>query len=170
MTAFKPDGHKRMKMSVDGDSPANASIVNYSDPFAVRTMMSSLSSGKYGSVTKDIEDLMTYQIQLLEPLFLMNPKLRKDYWDLCIRQDKNSSNVRQKPDTNFESFSVIDMSKNCNQQSALPTGQTVVIIDSDEEEESAEQKSLPFQAVLIPKPTGSNLIEDIKVSFSCNRS
>lgn len=51
----------------------DSKVVNYSNPFAVPNLLEELGSGKFGSVTKEIESLISRKMQILNPYFSMYP-------------------------------------------------------------------------------------------------
>ncbi|OWM84761.1 hypothetical protein CDL15_Pgr027548 [Punica granatum] len=128
----------------------SSAATDYSDPFAIGHMLHELDWGKYGSVTKDIEALIARKIQRLGPLMMMHPNPPKpsvgsesspDYDDLQTPSHggrKNAVDLEEKGAINDASAAV----------------QTVLILDSDEEDEKDLKPSYPFEEILLPKPIG----------------
>jgi len=58
---------------------ANANVVDYTNPHAIAEVLNSLEGGKYGSVTKDIDALITRKMQILGPYFAQHPSLVNKY-------------------------------------------------------------------------------------------
>ncbi|KAJ4965097.1 hypothetical protein NE237_016946 [Protea cynaroides] len=56
-------------------------VVDFSDPFALPNLLNALNRGKYGSVTKDIEELRARKMQLLNPLFARYPFIQRTVLD-----------------------------------------------------------------------------------------
>ncbi|XP_043710776.1 protein CHROMATIN REMODELING 35-like [Telopea speciosissima] len=56
-------------------------VVGVSDPFSLHNWSEGLDSGKYGSVSKDIEELVARKMQLLNPLLARYPLLQRSGLD-----------------------------------------------------------------------------------------
>ncbi|XP_065866946.1 protein CHROMATIN REMODELING 35 [Euphorbia lathyris] len=160
-------GHKRMKLSNDGgesgsvpfsatkcngaeESKPKPLVVDYRDSFAIATLINKLDSGKYGSVTKDMEALNSRKLQVLGPYLKKHPSLTTIL--LTKKRDEDASEtqliVAKKPP---------------------PTSTPVVILLSDDEDmedhrpaysfQEDHRPAYPFQDVFLPRPDGSLLME-----------
>ncbi|XP_042494760.1 protein CHROMATIN REMODELING 35-like [Macadamia integrifolia] len=122
--------HKRMKISSDRKDSGSMSwmarlrsktkskdgstsqIVDFSDPFALPNWLEGLDRGKYGSVTKDIEDLLARNMQVLNPLFARHPVLQRTGLDtfasLKGQPREVCESLNQQPH-HFASHNIIDL-------------------------------------------------------------
>ncbi|GMH23587.1 hypothetical protein Nepgr_025430 [Nepenthes gracilis] len=133
--------NKRMKLSHD-QRDSSTKCIDYSDPFAVRGLLESVTTGKYGSVTKDVEALLSRKIQLLNSLFALHPKVKCMMPDMIHSLGREASELMNKSLVNLE-----DVSGTAIVSSAAP----VVIIDSDDDDAGEQRPSYPFQEILLQK-------------------
>ncbi|XP_060667483.1 protein CHROMATIN REMODELING 35 isoform X2 [Ziziphus jujuba] len=152
-------GHKRLKMSNDGkdrdrmacsssgetalNKPRTASrVIDFSDPFAIPNLLEGFDSGRYGSVTKQIEELCARKLQALNPLFIKFPTLTS------------------KPIESVDNY--IDLEDDCIVDEAPPPAAPlpVVIIDSDEEDKEDLKPSFTFQNVILAHPSQESFMKD----------
>lgn len=176
---------KRLKLSTDGkdfpsaatfsaqkcDTPRqnkmknSAKTIDYSDPFAINNLIDDLDCGQFGSVTKEIEALVSRKLQVLSPYIAKYPTLSSMLFDLgrsreCTMNNQASQLVHNLID--LEDDSVTDDRSNNVEKSRLP----IVIIDSDEEESKEQRVIHPFQEVVLPRPPGQSFFKDIAVVVS----
>ncbi|XP_015570930.2 protein CHROMATIN REMODELING 35 [Ricinus communis] len=160
-------GYKRVKLSNDGDDygsipvattltyngtgenkPKSPSpkVVDYSDPFAISSMIDKLDSGKYGSVTKEIEALISRKIHALSPYLKKHPTLTDIFLDGNKCPNEEDASKAQNNVIDLEDASVV------NHCSAV--ARPLVILDSDDEDSGDCRPTPPFQEVLLPRPDG----------------
>lgn len=121
--------NKRMKTS--------SKVVDYSDPFAFSNLMEVIDSSKYGSVTKDIEDLLRRNHQTLGRLYSKYPVLFTASLDRGDGVNEEDSRVENNAIVVADSH----------------VANAVVIIDSDDEDEGDRgHASCPFQEIVLPRP------------------
>ncbi|XP_057502991.1 protein CHROMATIN REMODELING 35-like isoform X2 [Actinidia eriantha] len=152
-------------------------VIDYSDPFAVPNLLEELDGGKFGSVTKEIKDLLARRRQMLDTLFAMHPTLV----DVEKRLMREASKVKQ-PATSSVGHDVIELDDDGDENDVparrltvvqpvnLPE-RPVVVIDSDDEE-PGNQRSFapPYQQIVLSKPVGEFLMKDFLTGdFSQNR-
>ncbi|XP_028765721.1 protein CHROMATIN REMODELING 35-like isoform X2 [Neltuma alba] len=124
---FNLEKHKRLK------------VVDYSNPYAIADLLDGLNHGKFGSVTKDIESLIAQKMQTLSPIFAKDPALLQF---VKVGMNHNEDTAKK----------IIDLEDNLKTKTAPKASSTVVIIDSDEEDDRDKKPFLPFQEVVLPKP------------------
>ncbi|KAK6159502.1 hypothetical protein DH2020_006816 [Rehmannia glutinosa] len=139
-------------------------VVDYSDPFSVNDMLKELDSGKYGSVTKEIQELVERRRQLLDSLYAVNPELSSACLDL--------QNIVPSKATELATPDVIDLDDDQDGGSVAVTrfvpampqscyAGPVVIIDSDDENDArSENFRSPYLEVNSKKPAGNLLMKD----------
>lgn len=142
-----------MKLSDDGDK--NGSVVDYSDPFAISSFIDKLDSGKYGSVTSDIEALVSWSLQVLGPYLKKHPGLSTILFD--GKKDPNK-------DASMSQENVIDLEDDSVTNNPQTKPRPVVILDSDDEDDIDHRSTYPFQEVVLARSTGQ-FIADTAVSF-----
>lgn len=119
---------------------------DHTDPFAIRDFVLGFDSPKYGSVTKDIEDLFSRKKQMFMPTFRKFPLLGVDSLDLKPGKDISIAIENTKHDTNAQAQ------------------QLVVIIDSDDDDEPTSQiPSKSFQDAVLKIPSKPH--EDIELKI-----
>lgn len=138
---------KRMKFSNGGGESAR--VFDYSDPFTIPDLLESINSGKYGSVTKDVEALVERKMQVFHSLFAMCP-------DLEYNVNGEVSDVVSKDVVDLESAEA---------KCIVPTTDPVVIIESDEEEDVDRKPFHHFQEIAFPRPTIGLLTDNMLVRF-----
>ncbi|KAG8655909.1 protein CHROMATIN REMODELING 35 [Manihot esculenta] len=150
-------GHKRMKLSDDGDK--NGSVVDYSDPFAISSFIDKLDSGKYGSVTSDIEALVSWSLQVLGPYLKKHPGLSTILFD--GKKDPNK-------DASMSQENVIDLEDDSVTNNPQTKPRPVVILDSDDEDDIDHRSTYPFQEVVLARSTGQ-FIADTAIQIHPDR-
>lgn len=128
------------------NKPRSASrVVDFSDPFSVSNLLEGLNCGRYGSVTKQIEELCARKLQALNPLLTRFPTLT----DKLLKSVDNYINL--------EDDCIVD-----------ETAPAVVIIDSDEEDKEDLKPSFTFQNVILAHPSHESFMKDGRVvNFLC---
>ncbi|XP_042517614.1 protein CHROMATIN REMODELING 35-like [Macadamia integrifolia] len=94
------------------------SKVDVSDPFALPNWLEGLDRGKYGSVSKDIEDLLARKMQLLNPLLAKYPILQRSDLDIG-GLFKGRPRVVCKSALASASCDIIDLEEDCR-ENAVP--------------------------------------------------
>lgn len=119
--------------------------VDHSDPFSLDNVMEELYSGKYGSVTKDIQELIRRRRQFLDSFFAVNPALPS----ACLDVQNITTPKAPDPDTSAST-----------QMIAGP----VVVIDSDEEPDCKSENLRPlYMGAYSNKPAPKLLMKDFMV-------
>ncbi|KAA0045612.1 protein CHROMATIN REMODELING 35-like [Cucumis melo var. makuwa] len=140
----------------------SAKVIDYSDPFAINNLIEGLDCGQFGSVTKEIEALVSRKMQVLSPYIAKYPTLSSMLFDLgrsreCEEAMNNQASQLVHNLIDLEDDSAIDVCSNNVEKSRLP----IVIIDSDEEDSKEQRVIHPFQEVVLPRPPGQSLFKDI---------
>jgi len=118
-------------------------VVDYSSPYAISNVINRLGSGKFGSVTKNIEDLITQKMQILGPYFAKCPRLVSQLLRVVTDHDEETPNMENKNVTGLQHRNVIDLDSDREDTEkdvlAPKRGYNVTavpfIIDSDEEDD-----------------------------------
>ncbi|KAK9667342.1 hypothetical protein RND81_14G249700 [Saponaria officinalis] len=112
---------KRPKFANGGE---DSRVIDYSDPFAIPNLLQNLDSGKYGSVTKEVQALIARRMQMVNSLIVLYPDLEKD------------------PDL-----------KTTEAKPVAPAIDQVLIIDSDDDDDAAKIPVYQFQGISFPRPS-----------------
>lgn len=137
---------KRIKFSDGGGERAR--IFDFSDPSAVPELLDSINSGKYGSVTKDVEALVARKMQIMNCLYTISPDL--EFKSLDTRYDANGEV------SGLMSNNVVDLDS-LEAKCITPRHDPVLIIESDEEEDVGKKCSLHFEEIALPRPPPTNI-------------
>lgn len=127
-------------------------VVDFSNPLATRDFLDSLDSGKYGSVTKEIEAILAQKMRVLYPYFEMFPSLTEKFLSMDRSGSKND---------------VIDLDDDDDLAQEVTPPKTplpVITIESDEEDE--ETNGYHFQSVFSGAPAVGPLTKPIEVHFT----
>lgn len=144
-------------------------VLNDSDPFTINDVMNELDSGKFGSVTKEIEELIKRRRELLYSLYAVNPELPSVCHDV-------EDAVESKP-MELAAPDVIDLDddKDGAKERFVPEAQLshhaapVLIIDSDDDNDAqsgyleVDLKLPSFNLLPKDKPSGNLLMKDFVV-------
>lgn len=142
LTESYSKGHKRKKLSNDGDGSGSSSkVVDYSDPFAISSFIDKLDSGRYGSVTKDIQALISRRLQLLSPHLKKHPSLSSVLLDGKEVPSEDNSRAQE---------CVVDLEDDSVTNDPPTAPRPVVILDSDDEDDGDSRSIYPFQKVVLP--------------------
>ncbi|KAJ9551741.1 hypothetical protein OSB04_015786 [Centaurea solstitialis] len=127
--------------TLDANTPMKT--VDHTDPFTTRNWVEGLDSAKYGSVTKDIEDLILLRKQMLMPCFKRFPSLRADLMEVNPVKEASTANpIRD-----------IVMVDDCMDQDTV-TPNSVVVIGSDDDEPTYGRPFQPYRDIVLSKPEG----------------
>ncbi|XP_045791762.1 protein CHROMATIN REMODELING 35-like [Trifolium pratense] len=165
--------YKKLKLSSDTlPHSAHGNVVDYKNPDVISDVIHRLESGKYGSVTKDIEALITQKMQTLGPYFAKYPILINKLLKVVSNHEEENHNPENKKVTGMSNHNVIDLDLDegdierdvlaPKREKNVPAAPfPVVIIDSDEEDDRDQTCFLPFHEVILPKPVQSPAIKRI---------
>lgn len=142
-------------------------MTDYSDPFSTTNLLNHLDSGKYGSATKEIMELLRRREQLMNSIYSVNPELSLACPDL---QNRVASKT-----TELATLDVIDIDDDQDERGSelkrpVPAelqshnAEPVVIIDSDDDNDvKCENSRPPHLEVNLKKPLGSLSMKDFLV-------
>ncbi|KAA8546009.1 hypothetical protein F0562_020540 [Nyssa sinensis] len=138
--------------------PRTASkVVDYSDPFAVPDLLEGLDSGKFGSVTKEIEELLDRRMQTLKTYYAMHPTLPYT----CLNVEKSASKEASKVNCLATHQDVIVLEDDHAVNDVPAVRLPVVVLDSDDEETGDQRSFYPYQEVVLGRPAGKFLLKDV---------
>ncbi|KAI4295486.1 hypothetical protein L6164_035529 [Bauhinia variegata] len=163
-SGLNPEGHKRLKLSSDGLSysareydkfelkePKNSNVVDYSDPFAIPHLMNRLNGGRFGSVTKEMQDIVARRMQALSPYFAKYPRLLNVLLEAGVNQKEQPDNAENQHASGLAHLNVINLEEDRVANDIPAASLPIVIIDSDEEDDGNQKQALPFQEVTLTK-------------------
>ncbi|KAF7841004.1 protein CHROMATIN REMODELING 35-like isoform X1 [Senna tora] len=168
-SGFDSERHKRLKLSsystpysafknekVEVETHKNSSnVVDFSNPYAISDLLDSLNSGKFGSVTKEIEALVNHKMRILSPYFAKYPMLLNQSMEGAMHETDKGKTQQVNGSADKR---VIDLEE---ENLAKEPPKAVVIIDLDDEDDIDQEPYRPFQAVVLPKPAGQAATLDL---------
>ncbi|XAR59584.1 DNA helicase [Bertholletia excelsa] len=129
---------KRKKARTD------AQVVDYSDPFAVPNLLDELDTGKFGSVTEEIKDLIDRKTRLLHAYYARCPKLVDTEHNML----KEASKLHQPATPPTDLSNVIELDDDSVVVNDAPTERSpIVVIDSDDEQSGEPKSIIPYQGI-----------------------
>lgn len=140
-------------------------VIDYSDPFALTNMLQTLDvGGKYGSVTKDLEALISRNAQLISKVLALHPCISNVLADVEKSPRKEASKVPSRQLAHLSRNNFIDLEDDAvgNASMASP----VVVLDSDDEDNRKPRPLHPVQEIVLRKPSGILLSKDIMIGES----
>ncbi|WVZ03501.1 hypothetical protein V8G54_024307 [Vigna mungo] len=125
-SSSSPDIGKRQKLS---------DVADHSNASAILDVVVHTEHGKYGSVTKEIEDLVAIKMQILGPYFAKYPGLINQFMNVVTDHDE---------DTGLTYHNVIDLTGGNIEKSVHAAPVPVIHIDSDVEDDGDKKAIVPF--------------------------
>ncbi|XWS67861.1 hypothetical protein CRYUN_Cryun04dG0041300 [Craigia yunnanensis] len=142
-------------------------VIDYSDPFAVTNMLQTLNiGGKYGSVTKDLQALISRNAQLVSKVLALHPCLSNVLADVEKSPRKEASMVPSRQLTHLSRNNFIDLEDDSVGNGITSTASPVVVLDSDDEDNRNPRPLHPVQEIVLRKPSGILLSKEIMVGGS----
>lgn len=138
-------------------------VLNNSEPFTTNDLLFQLDSGKFGVVTREIEDLIKRRRQLLDSFYAVNPELA------AAACSDTRTPVASKASEVAASV-VIDLDDDNIEAQLSHLAAPVVVIDSDDDDDVARSDILGVEVKLPPsnllikdKPSGYLLMKNFLV-------
>ncbi|KAL6517328.1 hypothetical protein OROMI_033029 [Orobanche minor] len=131
-------------------------VIDYSDPFSMKDTLIELDSGKYGTVTKEILELVERRRHLMDSFYAVNPELSSA---ACF--DLQNAVVSKK--TEQGTLDIIDLDDDQDGDSLAMTrfvpkaeqsfsaGPIVIIESDDENDDRSDNFRAPYQELTLPK-------------------
>ncbi|CAN8257867.1 unnamed protein product [Cochlearia groenlandica] len=134
LVPFTPKA-KRLKSS--------SNVIDYSQPFAISNMLESLDSGKYGSVTKELQEIADMRMGFVKQCIWLYPSLASTVFGEGKKsQEMDLVVVRDVID--------VDDDDDCSNKALCVVPPTeIVILDSDDEDSENQRPMYPFQSSLV---------------------
>ncbi|KAG6413419.1 hypothetical protein SASPL_126128 [Salvia splendens] len=141
--------------------------LNESDPYTTKILLNQLDSGRFGSVTKEIEELIKRRRQVLDYFYAQNPEL-----SLTTCPDVQESVVSKPMELVAPDVIDLDDDNDGEMERLIPESQLshhaapVVIIDSDDDNDATcgplevDLKPPSINLLIKDKPTANLLIKD----------
>lgn len=163
-----------------GKEKVSSRVANCSDPFAAPQLREVLDSGKFGSVTREIKDLIERRMKFVNSCYTSDHSLpnkvleSESNYEWAFKGNQPSPNVIDLEDGQEAN----DISSGTMVSACLPSAGLVVIIDSDDEDTQKDtispspgilsQKNLisPFQGMPLKNAGIDFQIKDFMVSHS----
>lgn len=146
------------------DAKKQKKTIDYNDPFDVRNFVASFDSPKYGSVTKDIENILSLRKQTLMPCFRRYPSLGADLMDTYpVKEAPFPNPVKEVSVANHvRDVVMFDDAMAMGHDTNAPD--SVVIIGSDDDEPTSARPFQPYRDIVLNKPEGQFSMKQFLVS------
>lgn len=143
----------------------SSKVTDFSHPFAVTNMLEALDGGKFGSVTKELEEVANLRMELVKRCVWLYPSLAHTVFGAGDGQEELVSLENQ-----LALDSVIDLDGGDGTEKALcvvPSTE-IVILDSDDDEdvESEKQPKYPFQSSLVQHQKSQGDVQLVTPQFA----
>ncbi|KAL7002671.1 hypothetical protein U1Q18_003828, partial [Sarracenia purpurea var. burkii] len=151
-------------------------VIDYSDPSAVSNLLEELDCGKFGSVSKEIKDLLDQGREMLNSIFAIDPSLLNVEKNLVKEASKVNqvvTPVAHQDVIELDDDGVADVpEERLSVVNHIPAERLpVVIIDSDDEDTGYQRSLNPYQEIVLSKPVGEFLMKDfLAPDYAQNRS
>lgn len=103
-----------------------------------------IEHGKFGSVTKEIEDLVAIKMQILGPYFAKYPVLVNEFRNVVTDHDEDTTKFEDQQDTGLTYHDVIDLEVENFEKDVRAAPVPVIHIDSDGEGDEDKNAIVPF--------------------------
>lgn len=152
------DGNEKTKPKVLPNA------IDFSDPLAYAKMLETFNTGgKYGSVTKDVETLISRNTQLVSKVLALHPRLSNMSADVEKTPRKEASKVPSRQLSHLSRNNFIDLEDDSIGNDITSSVSPVVILDSDDEDNRNPRSLHPVQEIVLRKPSGNLIYKEIKV-------
>lgn len=167
------NGHRKRKpddalsLASEAKRLRNSSkVTDFSHPFAVTNMLEALDGGKFGSVTKELEEVANLRMELVKRCVWLYPSLAHTVFGAGDGQEELVSLENQ-----LALDSVIDLDGGDGTEKALcvvPSTE-IVILDSDDDEDEgveSEKPKYPFQSSLVQHQKSQGDVQLVTPQFA----
>jgi len=151
MTGYYKNVHKRKQNQVD-DGPeakrvkSSSKVIDYSNPFAVSNMLEALDSGKFGSVSKELEEIADMRMDLVKRSIWLYPSLAYTVFEAEKTMD-NQQVVEGVINLDDDDDDDTDVEKKA--LCVVPSSSEIVLLDSDDEDNERQRPMYQFQSTLV---------------------
>lgn len=148
-------GHRKRKpddaLSLNSEAKRlrnSSKVTDFSQPFAVSNMLEALDGGKFGSVTKELEEVANLRMELVKRCVWLYPSLAHTVFGADDGQELMSLENQLALDSVIDLDGGDDASKKA--LCVVPSTE-IVILDSDDDEDdvASEKPKYPFQSSLV---------------------
>ncbi|KAL0733168.1 hypothetical protein Bca4012_009378 [Brassica carinata] len=170
-------GHRKRKLD-DGLSLASeakrlrnsSKVTDFSQPFAVSNMLEALDGGKFGSVTKELEEVANLRTELVKRCIWLYPSLANTVFGGADDggQELMSLENQLAVDCVIDLVGGDDDDASKKALCVVPSSTEIVILDSDDDEdvESDKQPKYPFQSSLVQHQKSQGDVQPVTPQFA----
>ncbi|XP_024016508.1 protein CHROMATIN REMODELING 35 isoform X2 [Eutrema salsugineum] len=138
--SLTPDA-KRLRIS--------SNVTDYSQPFAISNILKALENGKFGSVTKDLQEIADLRMGMVKQCISKFPSLA----NVEFGADKNQTMELVSLENPQVVEGVIDLDDDdtdaSNKAICVVPSTEIVVLDSDDEDNESQKPTYPFQSSLV---------------------
>ncbi|CAH8386547.1 unnamed protein product [Eruca vesicaria subsp. sativa] len=169
MEILSNGSHKRKRedglcLSSEAKRLRNSSkVTDFSHPFAVSNMLEALDGGKFGSVTKELEEVANLRMELVKRCIWLYPSLANTVFGADDGQELMSLENQLALDCVIDLDADADASKKA--LCVVPSNE-IVILDSDDEDVESEKPKYPFQSSLVQHQKSLGDVQPVTPQFA----
>ncbi|EFH60429.1 defective in RNA-directed DNA methylation 1 [Arabidopsis lyrata subsp. lyrata] len=155
---FYKNVHKRKQNQVDdglcSDSEAkrlksSSKVIDYSNPFAISNMLEALDGGKFGSVTKELQEIADMRMDLIKRCIWLYPSLAyTEFEDEKTMLSLDNQQVVEGGVINLDDDDDDDDDVSNKAICVVPSSE-IVVLDSDDEDNERQRSTYQFQSTLV---------------------
>ncbi|CAL9223171.1 unnamed protein product [Arabidopsis halleri] len=147
--------HKRKQNQVDdglcSESEAkrlksSSKVIDYSNPFAISNMLEALDGGKFGSVTKELQEIADMRMDLVKRCIWLYPSLAyTEFEDEKTMMSLDNQQIVEGGVINLDD----DDDDVSNKAICVVPSSEIVVLDSDDEDNERQRPMYQFQSTLV---------------------
>lgn len=156
-SGFYKNVHKRKQNQVDdglcSDSEAkrlksSSKVIDYSNPFAISNMLEALDGGRFGSVTKELQEITDMRMDLIKRCIWLYPSLAyTEFEDEKTMMSLDNQQVVEGGVINLDDDD--DDDDVSNKAICVVPSSEIVVLDSDDEDNERQRSTYQFQSTLV---------------------
>lgn len=131
----------------------SSKVTDFSQPFAVSNMLEALDGGKFGSVTKELEEVAKLRMELVKRCIWLYPSLAHTVFGAASAEDGGQGELMSL-ENQLALDCVIDLDGDDTDASkkalcVVPSTEVVILDSDDDDEDAVEKPKYPFQSSLV---------------------
>lgn len=127
-------------------------VIDYSQPSSISNLLEALDGGKFGSVTKELQEIADLRMGLVKRCISLYPSLASTVFggDKCRTMELMSLENQQVVEDDVINLDDDDTDVSKKALCVVPPSSAeIVILDSDDEDSESQRPKYPFQSSLV---------------------
>lgn len=128
-------------------------VIDYSQPFSISNMLEALDGGKFGSVTKELQEVADLRMGLVKHCITLYPSLANTVFGGDKSQNMELMSLENPQVVEDDVIDLDDDDTTDVSSKAIcvvpPSSSEIVILDSDDEDSESQRPMYPFQSSLV---------------------